>query len=80
MAIGPYTIGQITIVMSRPEAHYKAFDKVEYMMYETGVVSGTCYSETSLFRTKELAKKECRRLQKLEDLTKVKETDSCVTK
>lgn len=74
MVDGPYTIGQVTIVMSRPRNHYKNFDKVQYMMYETGVVSGTIYDETSLFRTKGQAEKECRRRQKLEDAAKVKET------
>jgi len=76
MIDGPYTIGQITIVKSRPREHYKALDEVRYMMHETGVVSGTNYNELDLVRGEERARKECARRQKIDDEKKALQESS----
>lgn len=65
---GPYTIGQIRIVYTEASHRKSEFSnygsrnrsiKVEYMMYETGVGSGTIYDEESLYQTKEEATQAC---------------------
>lgn len=61
---GPYTIGQVRIeytVKSDNESDFDNYGKqkektiVQYMMYETGIGSGSLFYEESLFITKEEA-------------------------
>ena len=73
------TVGKITasVINIVPDGcfsnvgHYEeGYDvsNVEYMMYETGVGSGTCFKETDLFKTEIAAQAEC-------DLRNAKETE-----
>lgn len=78
---GPFIIGQVTIVRSRPRDCYakagdRNVDEVIYMMHETGVGSGTCYNEKDLVRGEEKAKKECARRQKQLDAAKRMEKET----
>jgi len=52
------TIGQIRIQETEEEK------EIKYMCYETGIGSGTIYSEETLFATKEKAQKECDTINK----------------
>lgn len=61
---GPYTVGQIRIAYIAKSDRHSEFSnygkqkentEISYMMYETGIGSGSVYYEDSLFATKEEA-------------------------
>jgi anaerobic selenocysteine-containing dehydrogenase len=59
--VPPFTIGRVTAewTATAQDLASPPLKKTQYMCYETGVGSGTCWAEEDLFRTEEEAQKEC---------------------
>lgn len=63
---GNYTIGYIRHTAWRASPKAGTQYKTEYMMFETGIESGSLYREEHLFATRQEAQDECDRLNEKE--------------